>query len=114
VVGGEPSGGGSKSVAAHWPARIPTSSLALSGRGSKSFRNNPPESNTAFNARDEILDVFWAGARYTVVKDVDLIGAYYHYTQPGTEDVFSGAVRGQVHDGEWEFLPKWDTYNTPG
>jgi hypothetical protein len=53
-----------------------------------------------------------------VVKDVDLVGAYYHYTQPaygvgctsgtaatcfGTEDVASGLI-------DWQFLPKWDTY----
>ena len=53
-----------------------------------------------------------------MVKDVDLIGAYYHYTQPaygvgctsgtaatcfGTEDVASGVI-------DWQFLPKWDTY----
>ena len=53
-----------------------------------------------------------------MVKDVDLVGAYYHYTQPtygvgctsptaatcfGTEDVVSGLI-------DWQFLPKWDTY----
>jgi hypothetical protein len=80
--------------------------------------NNTTISNTAYNAGDKILDVVWAGARYTVVKDVDLVGAYYHYTQPtygvgctsataatcsGTEDVFSGLI-------DWQFLPKWDTY----
>jgi predicted porin len=80
--------------------------------------NNTTISNTAYNAGDKTLYVAWAGARYTVVKDVDLVGAYYHYTQPaygvgctsgtaatcfGTEDVASGLI-------DWQFLPKWDTY----
>jgi hypothetical protein len=80
--------------------------------------NNTTISNTAYSAGDKILDVVWAGVKYTVVKDVDLIGAYYHHTQPsygvgctsataatcfGTEDVVSGVI-------DWQFLPKWDTY----
>jgi predicted porin len=80
--------------------------------------NNTTISNAAYNAGDKTLDVVWAGARYTVVKDVDLVVAYYHYTQPtygvgctsstavtcfGTEDVLSGLI-------DWQFLPKWDTY----
>jgi predicted porin len=37
-------------------------------------------SNTAFpNAKD--LQVFWAGAKYAVRSDIDLIGAYYHEQQ---------------------------------
>ena len=30
---------------------------------------------------DKILQVIWAGAKYSVIKDVDVVGAYYHYTQ---------------------------------
>jgi predicted porin len=80
--------------------------------------NNTTINNTAYNAGDKILYVVWAGVRYTVVEDVDLIGAWYHYTQPaygvgctsgtaatctGTQEVVSGVI-------DWQFLPKWDTY----
>jgi predicted porin len=36
--------------------------------------------NTAF-ANDKVLQVFWAGAKYTVMSKLDLIGAYYGYKQ---------------------------------
>jgi predicted porin len=80
--------------------------------------NNTTISNTAYSAGDKTLYVAWTGAKYTVIKDVDLIGAYYHYTQPaygvgctvptaatcfGTEDVVSGVI-------DWRFMPRWDTY----
>ena len=80
--------------------------------------NDTAISNTAYNAGDRTYYVAWGGARYTVVKDVDLVGAYYHYTQPGygvgctsataatcfgTEDIVSGLI-------DWQFMPRWDTY----
>ena len=80
--------------------------------------NDTAINNTAYNAGDRILNVAWAGVRYTVVKDVDVMGAWYHITQPtfgvgctsataatchGTEDAFSGVI-------DWQFKPKWDTY----
>jgi len=69
---------------------------------------------------DKILQAMWTGAKYGVTKDVDLVGAYYHYIQNtyttascansgahsqcnGTMDAFSFVV-------DWRFLPKWDTY----
>jgi hypothetical protein len=39
--------------------------------------NNTTINNTAYDRGDKILVVVWAGAKYTVAKDVDLIGAYY-------------------------------------
>jgi hypothetical protein len=42
-------------------------------------------SSTAYSAsagfRDKILQVVWAGARYSVTETVDVVGAYYHYSQ---------------------------------
>src|ERR1700681_2815530 len=38
--------------------------------------------NTAFDAGDKLFHVFWTGAKYAVTDNLDLIGAYYHYTQP--------------------------------
>jgi hypothetical protein len=36
---------------------------------------------TAFDFHDRIFQVFWTGAAYAVRKDVNVIGAYYHYDQ---------------------------------
>jgi predicted porin len=81
-------------------------------------------SSTAYSAsagfRDKILQVFWAGARYSVTETVDVVGAYYHYNQndyttencaiqtahsqcAGTMDAVSALI-------DWKFAPKWDTY----
>jgi predicted porin len=82
-------------------------------------------SNTTYN-KEKIMQVVWAGARYSVTNSVDLVGAYYHYDQnnfasgatnpglcaassglatscAGTQDVASFLV-------DWKFAPKWDTY----
>jgi predicted porin len=76
--------------------------------------------------KDKILQIVWFGVRYEVIKNVDLVGAYYHYDQNnyalsaanvaacaaastskafchGTMDAFSGVI-------DWKFLAKWDTY----
>jgi hypothetical protein len=41
--------------------------------------------STAYSAsagfKDKVLQVFWAGARYSVTDTVDVVGAYYHYDQ---------------------------------
>jgi predicted porin len=36
--------------------------------------------NTAYN-KHKVLQVFWAGAKYSVTPDFDLIGSYYGYSQ---------------------------------
>jgi predicted porin len=83
--------------------------------------NNTNVSSTAFNAGDKTLHVFWTGVRYTVMTNLDLIGAYYHYDQPtfgapancaaavtpanchGTFDAVSFAA-------DWQFAKKFDAY----
>jgi predicted porin len=85
--------------------------------------NNTNINNTAFSAGDKQFHVFWTGVKYTVVADLDLIAAYYHYDQPafgapvncaaagaatpatchGTFDAVSFAV-------DWQFAKKFDTY----
>jgi hypothetical protein len=74
---------------------------------------------------NEILQVVWTGARYSLTDKVDVISAYYHYTQnsyfgtpaagplpcdgsqhaqcAGTFNAISGVV-------DWQFAPKWDVY----
>jgi predicted porin len=85
--------------------------------------------STAFSSpgfRDKILQVVWAGAKYAVTETVDVIGAYYHYSQnnyalsvanaaaclgsasnkpfcAGTMNAFSAVI-------DWKFAPKWDTF----
>jgi predicted porin len=78
-------------------------------------------SNTAFDAGDRLLHIFWTGVKYAVTDNLDVIGAYYHYTQPtfgafvnctnpsafsnchGTQDAVSFAV-------DWQFAKKFDAY----
>src|SRR5260221_3079369 len=46
--------------------------------------NNTNINNTAFGAAgfaDRIFDIYWTGAKYAVTNQVDVIAAYYHYTQ---------------------------------
>jgi hypothetical protein len=83
--------------------------------------------NTAFGVAgfaDRIFDVYWTGVKYAVTNQVDVIAAYYHYTQhsnfgtpagvmpcdgkehsqcAGTLNAISGVV-------DWKFAPKWDVY----
>ncbi|WP_027578032.1 porin [Bradyrhizobium sp. Ai1a-2] len=90
--------------------------------------NSTNISNVAFGVNglgNKTFQVMWAGAKYSVTDDVDVIGAYYHYIQDsffgtaatgrtfcsssehpqcaGTFDAISAAV-------DWKFAPKWDTY----
>ncbi len=36
---------------------------------------------TGTGCTDEISQVIWTGAKYGITRDLDLIGAYYHYIQ---------------------------------
>jgi predicted porin len=83
--------------------------------------NNTNINNTAYNAGDRVLQIFWTGIKYSVTADLDVIGAYYHYDQPtygapvncaaavtpatchGTFDAVSFAV-------DWRFAKKFDAY----
>jgi len=91
--------------------------------------NNTNINNTAFGVNglgNKTLQVMWAGAKYGVTENLDVIGAYYHYIQnsyfgtpaggpafcsgpqhpqcAGTFDAVSAAV-------DWRFAPKWDLYS---
>jgi predicted porin len=83
--------------------------------------NNTNISSTAFNAGDKLFHVFWTGVKYAITDNLDLIGAYYHYTQPtfgafvnctnpaafanchGTMDAVSVVA-------DWQFAKKFDAY----
>ena len=89
--------------------------------------NNTNIINTAYGVNslaDRILQIAWTGVKYAVTNQVDVIAAYYHYTQnsffgtragaapcsgaehsqcAGTFNAISGVV-------DWKFAPKWDVY----
>jgi predicted porin len=90
--------------------------------------NNTNIINTAFGRNgfgNKILQVVWTGARYSLTDELDVIAAYYHYTQnsyygtpttgpmpcsgsehsqcAGTFNAISGVI-------DWLFAPKWDLY----
>ena len=90
--------------------------------------NNTNIINTVFGVDgfgNKILQVMWTGVRYRLTDKLDVIAAYYHYTQnsyfgtptagplpcagsehaqcAGTLNAISGAV-------DWRFAPKWDLY----
>lgn len=89
--------------------------------------NNTNIVNTAYGVNglsDRILQIMWTGVKYAVTSQVDVIAAYYHYTQnsffgtaagpapcsgsnmsqcAGTFNAISGVV-------DWKFAPKWDVY----
>ncbi len=104
---------------------------ATNAAGSTLSSNGTTIANNAFNAAcgsgtgcyNEIFQVMWTGAKYGITKDLDVIGAYYHYIQNtyvngvncslatgasnarcyGYFDMYSAVL-------DWRFLPKWDTY----
>jgi hypothetical protein len=68
----------------------------------------------------------WVGAKYAVIENLDVIGAYYHYIQNsffGTPAGGPAPCSGSEHpqcagtfDGisaavDWRFAPKWDLYS---
>jgi predicted porin len=90
--------------------------------------NNTNISNTSFGAAglaDRIFDIYWTGMKYAVTNQVDVIAAYYHYTQHSSFGTPTGGVQfcdGKEHAQcagtlnavsgvvDWRFAPKWDVY----
>ena len=83
--------------------------------------NNTNINNTAFNAGDKTLHVFWTGVKYAVTTDLDVTGAYYHYDQPtfGAHANCAAAVTPATCHGtfdavsfvvDWQFAKKVDAY----
>jgi predicted porin len=77
--------------------------------------------NTAF-PNDKVLQVFWAGAKYKVLPDVELTAAYYGYRQNayGTGAVAgcsssidatcSGTMDAISFDADWRLTKRFDAY----
>jgi predicted porin len=104
----------------------------VNNAGNALSTNGTTIANNAFNSRcgsgagceDRVMQSMWAGAKYGITRDLDIISAYYHYIQNqyviaipndtcsplphnsrcyGWFDAYSAVL-------DWRFLPKWDTY----
>ncbi|MDR3423125.1 MAG: hypothetical protein P4L80_18130 [Xanthobacteraceae bacterium] len=103
----------------------------VNAAGSHLSANGTTIANNAFNAAcgsgtgcsNEAFQVMWTGAKYGITKDLDIIGAYYHYIQStfvnGVNCSASAAAGNSRCQGwfdayslvlDWRFLPKWDAY----
>jgi predicted porin len=104
---------------------------ALTGHGAGAVGYPTAINNNGFNSlcgtgggcTDEIFQIMWAGAKYGITRDLDIIGSYYHYIQNqytlGTGNACAIATAHSQCAGwfdmysmvlDWRFLPKWDTY----
>jgi predicted porin len=69
---------------------------------------------------DKILQVVWTGARYTIIPNLDVIGAYYHYSQStftnascaslGSHSQCAGTFDAASAVLDWQFANKFDAY----
>ncbi len=104
---------------------------ATNAAGSVLSANGTTIANNAFNAlcgsgtgcSDKVLQSMWTGAKYGITRDLDFIGAYYHYIQntyvhgvvcTGAVAASNSRCQGWYDDFsfvlDWRFLPKWDAY----
>jgi predicted porin len=92
------------------------------------FANGTAISNVAYSAgcaaltvcSDKILQVVWTGARYTIIPNLDVIGAYYHYSQStftnascaslGSHSQCAGTFDAASAVLDWQFANKFDAY----
>ncbi|MGB7100138.1 MAG: hypothetical protein WBD95_15420 [Xanthobacteraceae bacterium] len=103
----------------------------VNSAGSVLSGNGTTIANNAFNSLcgsgkgcdDRVLQSMWTGAKYGITRDLDIIGAYYHYIQNsfvhGVNCTLSVAAANSRCQGyfdaysaviDWRFLPKWDAY----
>jgi predicted porin len=74
--------------------------------------------NAAFNIQ-KILQISWAGARYTPIPQLDLSAAYYQYNQKsfnanGCHNASASSCAGELHDAslvaDYHWTKRFDTY----
>jgi len=103
----------------------------VNAAGNALSANGTTIANNAFNGAcgsgtgcsDRTMQSMWAGAKYGITRDLDVIGAYYHYIQntfvSGVNCSWSTAAGNSRCQGyfdaysaviDWRFLPKWDAY----
>jgi hypothetical protein len=75
-------------------------------------------SNTGFNIQ-KILQISWAGIRYSMTPEFDLTAAYYQYNQKsfaanGCSNTSATSCAGELHDGslvaDYHWTKRFDTY----
>lgn len=78
--------------------------------------------NNAAYANDKTLDVYWAGVRYTVLRGLDVVAAYYGYRQnaygtgsqagctTNAHSVCSGSFQAYSLDADYRFTKRFDVY----
>ena len=78
--------------------------------------------NNAAFPTDKILQVYWAGVRYTVIEALDLVAAYYGYHQnsygvgssagcsTNMAATCSGTLEGISFDADYRLTKRFDTY----
>ena len=78
--------------------------------------------NNAAYANDRKLDVYWAGARYSVLSNLDVVAAYYGYRQnaygtgsqsgcsTNAHSVCSGSFQAYSLDADYRFTKRFDVY----
>ncbi len=105
------------------PSNPQTSFTDISGNslclGCAAF-NNTNINNTAFNAHDQILQVFWFGTKYALTNEWNLMGGYYEYIQNSygtgascsnsSKSTCSGNYRAISFAVDWQFASKFDAY----
>jgi predicted porin len=109
------------------------SAAAATAASAGSPVNGTAIANNAFNAlcgsgggcTNEIFQVMWAGLKYGITRDLDIIGSWNHYIQ--NQYVIATSAATCANNGaanarcagsystyavafDWRFLPKWDTY----
>jgi predicted porin len=74
--------------------------------------------NAAFNVQ-KILQISWAGARYTPIPQLDLSAAYYQYNQKsfnanGCSNISASSCAGELHDAslvaDYHWTKRFDSY----
>jgi predicted porin len=74
--------------------------------------------NAGFNIQ-KILQISWAGARYTPIPQLDLSAAYYQYNQKsfnanGCSNASAASCAGELHDAslvaDYHWTKRFDTY----
>jgi predicted porin len=76
--------------------------------------------NNAAFPHPKILNVYWAGARYTVLPGLDLVGAFYGYHQNSygakaycnntSEGTCAGTFKAFSYDADYSFTKRFDGY----
>jgi predicted porin len=74
--------------------------------------------NAGFNIQ-KILQISWAGVRYSVTPELDVTGAYYQYNQKsfaanGCSNISASSCAGELHDAslvaDYHWTKRFDTY----